>query len=114
MTDSQDHPLTPELAERLRRRAVALRYDRHKEQSPRVVAHGRGYLAERIIEMAKAEGITVYEDTDLVTMLAALDLHAEIPPKLYQVVAEVLAFVYRMNNLPLSHLTGDGVTPRAS
>ena len=114
MTDPLDHPITPELAERLRRRAVALRYDPEKERSPRVIGQGRGYLAERIIEMAKAEGITVYEDADLVTLLAALDIHAEIPPKLYQVVAEVLAFVYRMNNLPISHLTGDGATPTAS
>ncbi len=106
MTEPNSDTPTPELAERLRRRAVALRYDRGKERAPRMVGKGRGYLAERIIEIAKAEGITVYEDADLVTMLSALDVHTEIPPKLYQVVAEVLAFVYRMNKLPLTRLQG--------
>ena len=107
MSDEQTQPSAEELAARLRRRAVALRYDRVEEPAPRVIGKGRGYLAERIIALAEAEGITIYEDADLVTMLSALDLHAEIPPKLYQVVAEVLAFVYRMNKLPLHRMSGD-------
>jgi len=107
----QDESPDTDLAERLRRRAVALRYDRQKDGAPRVIGKGRGYIAEKIIALAEAEGITVYEDPDLVQMLAALNVHQEIPPKLYQVVAEVLAFVYRMNKLPLQRILGDGRAP---
>lgn len=101
-----------EVAERLRRRAVALRYDRERESAPRVIGKGRGYMAERIIELAQAEGITVYEDPDLVTMLSALDVSAQIPPKLYQVVAEVLAFVYRMNKMRSPGFGGSSTASR--
>jgi len=56
-----------------------------------------GLLAERIIELARQSGVYVQEDAQLVQYLAALDLYQEIPPQLYEVVAEVLAFVYRMD-----------------
>lgn len=80
-----------------RRRAVALRYDATKEQAPRVVASGVGHVAERILEIARANGVAVHEDPDLVRILAALDLGTEIPESLYRAVAEVLAFIYRLN-----------------
>ena len=80
-----------------RKRAVALRYDDAKEQAPRVVATGGGYLAERIIEIAEENGIHIQEDPDLVALLAQLDLNTEIPGDLFSAVAEVLAFVYRLN-----------------
>lgn len=80
-----------------RRRAVALRYDEERDSAPTVVAKGRALLAERIIELAAGHGVTVYEDPDLVQLLFALDLDMQIPVELYQAVAEVLAFVYRMN-----------------
>ena len=79
------------------RRAVALRYDRDKEQAPRVVAKGSGYLCERIIEVAREHGITIYEDKDLIEMLSRIELYQLVPVELYQVVAEVLAFIYRLN-----------------
>lgn len=101
-------PSEDDLAARLRRRAIALRYDRERDPAPRLVAKGRGHLAERIIALAQAENIAIYEDPDLVTMLAALDLNREIPPVLYQVVAEVLAFVYRMN---AQHAPGPSAPP---
>ena len=81
----------------LPRRAVALRYNRNKEDAPRLVAKGSGYLAERIIEMARAHGVTIYEDKELIELLARLELYQVIPVELYQVIAEVLAFVYRIN-----------------
>jgi len=81
----------------IRQRAVALRYDRDKEQAPRVVAKGSGYLAERILEAARAHGITIYEDKELIELLSRLELYQVIPAELYQVIAEVLAFVYRLN-----------------
>jgi len=80
-----------------RQRAIALRYDREKEQAPRIVAKGSGYLAERILEAARAHGITVYEDKELIELLSRLELYQMIPAELYQVIAEVLAFVYRLN-----------------
>jgi len=80
-----------------RRRAVALRYDEGRDSAPTVVAKGRALLAERIIELAAEHGVTVYEAPDLVELLFGLDLDMQIPVELYQAVAEVLAFVYRMN-----------------
>ena len=79
------------------KRAVALRYDRHRDQAPRVTAKGRGPVAEKIIELARQAGVPVKEDHDLVEVLSHLDLNAEIPPETYVVVAEILAWVYRVN-----------------
>jgi flagellar biosynthesis protein len=85
-------------------RAVALRYELEKDDAPRVVAKGRGEVAKRIIEIAKEHGVTVYEDDDLVEVLSRLDLNQLIPPELYQAIAEVLAFVYRVNGRATSLL----------
>jgi len=79
------------------KKAVALRYDREKEHAPRVVATGKGHVAERIIEIARSQGIVLREDKELVELLSLLDLHDVIPAELYQIIAEVLAFVYRLN-----------------
>ena len=78
-------------------KAVALKYDRKKDNAPRVIAKGRGEIAEKIIEVAKAHNVPLYEDKNLVQILEALDLETEIPPELYRAVAEVLAFIYRLN-----------------
>ncbi|GAB4347013.1 MAG: EscU/YscU/HrcU family type III secretion system export apparatus switch protein [Candidatus Abyssubacteria bacterium] len=86
-----------DIQKKSRQKAVALRYNKEKERAPRVVAKGSGYLAERIIEVAKSHGIAIYEDKDLIQLLSNLELHQEIPAELYQVIAEVLAFVYRLN-----------------
>ncbi len=82
-----------------RQLAVALGYEAEKDAAPRVLAKGRGAVAEAIIRVAGEVGIPVQEDDDLVQLLSMLDVEEEIPPELYQVVAEVLAFVYRMNEL---------------
>lgn len=78
-------------------KAVALKYDEKKDGAPRVTATGRGDIAAKIIEIAKAHNVPLYEDKNLVQVLEALDLEVEIPPNLYRAVAEVLAFVYRLN-----------------
>ena len=62
-----------------------------------MTALGRGLLAERLIEEAKRHGIPIRENPDLVQILLELDLGQEIPPDLYQAVAEILIFVYRLN-----------------
>ena len=75
--------------------AVALGYDRERDQAPRVLAKGKGILAEKIIEAARKHGIPLREDPVLVEMLARLEVDSEIPPALYRAVAEVLAYVYQ-------------------
>jgi flagellar biosynthesis protein len=82
-----------------RREAVALRYDGKTDEAPKVTAKGRGLVAERIIEAAREHGIPMREDSDIVAVLAKLQLYEEIPPTLYKAVAEILAFVYRMNRM---------------
>ena len=79
-------------------KAVALKYDRKKDNAPKVIAKGRGEIAEKIIEVAKAHNVPLYEDKNLIQILEALDLETEIPPELYRAVAEVLSFIYRLNN----------------
>jgi flagellar biosynthesis protein len=80
-----------------RKKAVALRYDKEKDAAPRVIGKGLGELAERIIAIAKEHNIPIHEDSDLVEILSRLNLHTEILPETYVVVAEILAFVYRTN-----------------
>ncbi len=80
-----------------RSKAVALRYDKEQEDAPRIVAKGMGEVAEKIIALAKEHGIPIHEDSDLIEILAKLDLYEEIPPATYVVVAEILAFIYRTN-----------------
>ncbi|MCE9582612.1 MAG: EscU/YscU/HrcU family type III secretion system export apparatus switch protein [Planctomycetes bacterium] len=77
--------------------AVALRYLAGTDHAPRVVARGRGDLADRILALAKEHGVPVRPDRDLVEALAALDVGAEIPPRLYEALAEVLAYVLKVN-----------------
>jgi flagellar biosynthesis protein len=74
--------------------AVSLRYE--GTGAPRVTAKGRGSVAEQILAVAEAHGIPLYEDPDLVTLLARLELGDEIPRELYLAVAEVIAFAYRL------------------
>lgn len=77
--------------------AVALRYDNTKEAAPRVVAKGNQMVAERIIEIAEEYGIPIHRDADLVNILNTIELDQEIPLEVYSVVAEVFAYIYRMN-----------------
>ena len=79
-------------------KAVALLYDKERSDAPQVVASGKGIIAQKIIETAKEAGVHIQEDPDLVEILAKVPLGEEIPPELYQTIAEVLAFVYQMND----------------
>ena len=79
------------------KKAVALKYDKDKDNAPKLVAKGKDYIAERIIEIAKENRVPIYPDRDLVQVLEALDLDFEIPAELYRAVAEVLVFVYDLN-----------------
>ena len=91
--------------ERSRKKAVALRYNPETEPAPRVVAKGQGVIAEKVLEIAKEHGIPVHEDADLVEILAALDVGKLIPEEMYTAVAEILAFLYRVNGNAKSGVT---------
>ena len=78
-------------------KAVALKYNKEKDAAPKITAKGRGIIAEKIVETAQAYHVPLYEDKNLVQVLEALELETEIPPELYRAVAEVLAFIYRLN-----------------
>jgi flagellar biosynthesis protein len=78
--------------------AVSLRYDSLTSKAPKVTAKGKGQVAENIIALAHEHNIPVQQDPDLIEVLSQVDVDQEIPPAVYQVVAELLAFVYKMNN----------------
>ncbi|MBA4698898.1 EscU/YscU/HrcU family type III secretion system export apparatus switch protein [Faecalicatena contorta] len=87
-----------EFKELLNQKAVALTYDENKQASPVIVASGIGYMAEKMIEIAKENGVPVYEDNSLATMLTQLELGAEIPEELYQAIVDI--YIYFLNYLP--------------
>ena len=76
------------------RRAVALQYG-PDDAAPVVVASGMGYLAEKIVDVAQENGVPVYEDDSLATILSQLRLGQEIPQELYQAIVEI--YVYFLN-----------------
>ncbi len=80
-----------------RREAAALKYDARDDRAPRVTAIGRGYVADRMVKEAEKNRVQVVQDDKLSAMLQRLSVGDEIPEALYQVVAEILMFVYRMD-----------------
>lgn len=85
------------MSDKRMKRAAALKYDQAQASAPRVVAKGRGQIADQIIQVARENGVPLVEDRNLATVLEALELESEIPADLYQAVAEVLVFIYRLN-----------------
>jgi flagellar biosynthesis protein len=75
-------------------RAAALKYNRGDDSAPKMIAKGRGKVAEKIVEIAREHNVPIKEDKDLVEFLSTLDLYQEIPQELYKAVAEILAFIY--------------------
>lgn len=80
--------------------AVALRYNRAEADAPRVVASGKGVIAERIIALAFEHGIKVREDADLAELLVAVEIGNQIPIAAFAAVAEILIYIYRANRAP--------------
>lgn len=78
---------------RLRQRAVALRYDPSTDISPKMLAKGVGVIAEKIIQGAEDNNIAVHQDAALVEDLTRMDIGDNIPPELYDVVAQILVFI---------------------
>jgi len=77
-------------------KAVALKYKQKKDNAPKVIAKGKGEIAENIIKIAKEEKVPIKKDSDLVQMLSKIELDKEIPPNLYKAVSEVFSFLYRI------------------
>ena len=80
------------------KKAVALGYNRHKDNAPKVLATGSGEVAKNIINLAKSHDIPIKEDADLIEVLSKVDLNEEVPPNLYKAVAEIFNFLYQMTN----------------
>ena len=78
------------------KKAVALHYQQEQSGAPRIVAVGEGHLAQKILELAKEHEVPIMEDMILVGKLAKFPVGVEIPPELFEAVAKVLAFIYRL------------------
>lgn len=90
------------------RAAAALAY-RGGDSAPRIVAKGRGIVAEAIIEKARASGVYVHESRELLSLLMQIDLDSHIPPQLYIAVAELLAWLYHLEEADKRALPHPGV-----
>ena len=94
-TSSSRGPEKPEKQQK----AVAIAHEPEGSSVPRVVASGRGAVAEQILQIAFAHGVKVREDADLLEVLSQVDVDSEIPLEAFAAVAEILAYVYRVNGL---------------
>jgi flagellar biosynthesis protein len=88
----------PDLPDPALMRAVALKYEPEKNNAPRVVAAGSGYMAQRILQVAVENNIAVYHDDSAATMLSKLELGQEIPPELYQIVVNIYIYLLTLAN----------------
>lgn len=80
------------------KKAVALRYDREKENAPRVIASGKGISAENILKIAELHNLPIKKDEDLVELLSKIEIDHEIPENLYVAVVEVFQFLYTITH----------------
>lgn len=80
-----------------RKEAIALSYNPSESAGPKVVAKGKGKIAENILQQATLHNVPIHEDPNLVQLLGQLDLNESIPEELYQAVAEVFAFIYHLD-----------------
>ena len=78
-------------------KAAAPRYRQAADSAPKVVAEGQGLVAEKIISLARKNGVPVNEDRNLIEILSTIDLYEEIPTELYKAVAEILAYIHKMS-----------------
>ncbi len=76
--------------------AVALKYDKNRDQAPKITAKGKGKTAQKIIELAKSHDIPIQKDEDLVELLSKVELDKEVPTEMYKAVAEVFSFIYKV------------------
>ena len=86
-----------------------MKYRPKIDDAPKVIAKGQGKVAEKIIEIAKEHQLHIHNDPDLIEVLSQLDINEEIPPDLYIVIAELLAFVYSLNRSESTPITKDKI-----
>lgn len=82
----------------LNKKAVALKYDDTKNTAPVIVASGMGYMAEKIVETANENGVPVYEDNSLATILTQLELGTQVPEELYHAIVDI--YLYFLDYVP--------------
>ena len=87
-TDPTNPPIT---------KAATLQYDKEKDSAPRLTAKGKGPVADKIIEVARAHDIPIHKDADLIQVLETVEIDTEIPLEVYTVVAEIFSFLYKAN-----------------
>lgn len=80
------------------KKAAALRYNEEKENAPKVVAKGKGEVAQNIIKIAELNNLPIKKDEDLIELLSKVEIDKEIPEAMYKAVAEVFSFIYRTTN----------------
>jgi flagellar biosynthesis protein len=80
------------------KRAVALKYDTNKNNAPMVIASGYGYIANKVVEIAEANGVPIYKDDSLSILLSQLDVGSEIPEELFSAIVEI--YLYFLNFKP--------------
>lgn len=85
------------MSEHKRTEAIALNYNKEKDLAPKVVAKGKGIIAENILKKAEELNIPVQKDPSLAELLGKLDINQAIPDELYGAVAEVFAFIYKLD-----------------
>lgn len=78
------------------KKAAALKYNMKKDNAPKIIASGKGDIAKKILEKAKEEDIHIEENQDLAEILVQMEIGEEIPPELYEVIAEILSFIYNL------------------
>lgn len=81
------------------KQAAVLKYTPDQEKAPKIVALGKGDIAEKILEIAKENSVPVYENPELAKTLNAMSIGDEIPPELYEIVAQILVFISDLDNL---------------
>ncbi len=77
--------------------AVALGYEKEKNNAPVVLAKGQGDIAKKIVELAKENNIEIKQDADLLQILKAVDINQEIPVEAFAAVAEIISYIYKQN-----------------
>ncbi|MBT5855596.1 hypothetical protein HOH87_03055 [bacterium] len=85
--------------DRKKLQAIAVRYDTKKDRAPKIIATGKGLIAEGILQIAEENNVPLLEDSGLAEVLSKLDIESEIPPDLYAIVAEILAFIYQLDKM---------------
>lgn len=80
-----------------KKQAVALSYSSEADTAPKVIAKGKGFVADELIKEALKHNIPIQEDPSLVGLLSQLELNEAIPEQLFEVVAEIFAFIYRVD-----------------